>query len=446
MNKFEDIFNDIYKSESLAIQKSKQKMFASIRESTAALESAEDHLPQAPEKEYVLQQKIRPWFGKQGLNTTPIGTHPDFIELEELGDMTINQYACTIFVDIKGSTRLSLLYDLETVFKFKNAVLKACIEIIRSLDGHVHRLMGDATVAFFGRKGVDKEQSISDALNCSATLKVFLEHSVKPWMIQNNLDEKDFGFRIGCDFGNDEEVLWGNFGYKNVGEVSATGLPVDMASKLQGQANKNHIMLGQGLLDFVFWPEQFSIKKEKNTNGNSEVIPYVTPNITYQDGTPLNYRMKHLDFDKYIQVSALPKELKASVSGDVIYNPNITFICNVSENGSFEEYISASRYLEKHLDLEFIVKASTHGQLNFPLNVELTKTNYGDGVPKDQLDAEIKYLTKKRVSDFNRSVAPYDQVTFSEATAFRGLHTMRCVVRDNVNRVVFRDWIGIMIK
>lgn len=45
-----------------------------------------------------------------------IGTHPDFID-ESLLPKT--QYICSIFLDIKGSTRLALKYDLETVQKIK---------------------------------------------------------------------------------------------------------------------------------------------------------------------------------------------------------------------------------------------------------------------------------------------------------------------------------------
>ena len=48
------------------------------------------------------------------------------------------------FLDIKGSTRLALKYDLETVQKIKNAVLSTGIEIIRYFGGHIHRLQGDA--------------------------------------------------------------------------------------------------------------------------------------------------------------------------------------------------------------------------------------------------------------------------------------------------------------
>src|SRR5690606_17225382 len=103
-------------------------------------------------------------------------------------DRTVNQYVSTLFIDIKGSTRLSLLYDLEFIYKFKNAVLQTCIEIVRSFDGYVHRLMGDALMAFFGSQRMDKEQAAIDSINCALMCKLTLEKAIKPWL------EKQKGF------------------------------------------------------------------------------------------------------------------------------------------------------------------------------------------------------------------------------------------------------------
>src|SRR5690554_6778598 len=277
-NTFDQMFEAVRNLSTTAVAKS---------ESMEAFDSKQiseefSGLPSGPQEEFLIQSKIRPIFGKPDVNNSPIGAHPDFISLEGT-KVTEKHYVCTIFVDIKGSTRLSLLYPLEFVFIFKNAVIQTCVEIIRSFDGHVHRLMGDAVMAFCGGRSTEKEDAIADAINCSITLRAILEESIKPWMENQGLDAKDFGFRVGCDFGNDEEVLWGSFGYKNVGEVSATGLPVDMASKLQGLAGKNQTMLGQGLLDFVNWPEKYSEIKTRENAGKKESLPVVTPNLTSLD-------------------------------------------------------------------------------------------------------------------------------------------------------------------
>lgn len=445
-NTFDQMFKSVENRSAIAVDKS---------ESMEALDSKQiseefSSLPSGPQEEFLLQAKIRPIFGKPDVNNSPIGAHPDFISLEGT-KVTQRHYTCTIFVDIKGSTRLSLLYPLEFVYQFKNAVIQTCVETIRSFDGHIHRLMGDAVMAFFGGSSTEKEDAVADAINCSITLRAILEGSIKPWMEREGLDAKDFGFRIGCDFGDDEEVLWGSFGYRNVGEVSATGLPVDMASKLQGLAGKNQTMLGQGLLDFVYWPEKYSKIKTRGRGDGKESLPVVSPNITDADGNPLNYKMRQLSYDKSLEFSALPRSFREKIcSGSVKNHAEIDYKCYSIENSSRQEYISASRFLEPNTSLAFVVRSRTNNRMMFPLKVVFRKTNHGPKTPGGERDVEqegiVRYLKKERVNKYNRSFRPVSTVEIPESTLYRGLHTMKCEVYDSHGVLLFRDWIGVMIK
>ena len=453
MADFERMFEDLYdsvksRSRSTALNKSKSPSMEAA-DFNQVVESFQD-IPAGPQEEFRLQTQIRPYFGKEGVNDSPIGTHPDFISLEGTGE-TLNHYTCTLFVDIKGSTRLSLLYSLDFVFTFKNAVIQACVEVIRSFDGHVHRLMGDAVMAFFGGNNTKKEDAVADAINCSITLRAILEGSIKPWMENEGLDSKDFGFRVGCDFGDDNEVLWGSFGYKSVGEVSATGLPVDMASKLQGLAGKNQTMLGQGLLEFINWPEKYSKVKTRGKEGDKESLPVVVPNITNSKGDSLNYKMRQLDYDRSLEFSALPRSYKEKIGyGSVKHHPEIDYKCFTIIDGNRKEYISATHFLEPHVSLVFEVTAKTRNRIDFPLKVVFKKTNHGPATPENERGIEqegvVKSINKKRVSQYNRSFAPFSKVELPESTLYRGLHTMKCEVFDSNGIFLFRDWIGVMIK
>ena len=449
MKDFRNLFEELYKS----VSDRSVSMAATDARLDKSVHMAESFgaLPGGPQEEYLMQRQIRPLFGKKGVNDTPIGTHPDFIELERSDAVTIKHYICTLFVDIKGSTRLSLLYPLEDVYKFKNAVIKACIETVRSFDGYVHRIMGDAVMAFFGGKDIDKENAIADAINCIIVLRAILEESIKPWMERNGIDAKDFGFRIGCDFGDDEEVLWGGFGYQNVGEVSATGLPVDMASKLQGLAGKNQAMLGQGLINYVNWPEKYSEIKTTTKDGNIMNLPIVTPNITKADGTPINYQMRQLAYYKSLEFSALPRRFRGQINrSNVVDHEAISYKCFVVDGDGRSEYISASGFLEKHMSLIFVVTANTRYRINFPLKVVFRKTNHGPETPEDERDVEqegkVRYLKNSHISSYNKASVPFAKTELEEATLYRGLHTMKCEVYDAKERLLFRDWIGVMIK
>lgn len=442
--KFNDAFTSIY--ESLA-QSGAVYEAVEAHKNFSAMDSA---LPQVsgPQEEYKIQALIRPIYGKKGINTNPIGTPPDFISLEHDRLRTQKHYAVTLFVDIKGSTRLSLLYPLEEVYQFKNSVIQTCIETIRSLDGHVHRIMGDAVMAFFGAKATQEEDAIADAINCSITLRALLESSIKPFM-ENQLGWKaeHFGFRVGIEFGKCEEVLWAAYGYSSVSEVTATGLPVDMASKLQGLANKNETMLGQGILDFINWPEEYSRIKKEQVDGKEVEVKHVVPNLTDRFGALLNYQMRLLDYAKCLKYSALPAEAKESLTNLAIKNnSSISFKCFAYIDGQDQEYFSASRFLEKNVSLRFVIAIDTRA-LQEPINVKFTKTNHGVDVPENERDKPYHYDDKRIAAGKGGRFSQdfYKEFSVPEETQYRGLHTMKCEVY-SAGSLVYRNWIGVLIK
>lgn len=418
-----------------------------------SFESHHAVFPTVPEEQYTIQKELRPVFGKEGINRTAIGTHPDFYDLEQRPDEIRYQYVCTLFVDIVGSTRLNLLYTPEEVLHLKNAVIQTCIEVIRSFDGYIHRIMGDAVMAFFGSQSMPKkEDAIADAINAAACLRVFLENGIKPWMESKNYDPSDFGFRVGVDFGDDDKVCWGHFGYQGTGEVSAVGLNVDMASKLQNKAPRNETMMGESLLELSHWPNAYSKVKTSIKDGETVHKPIVTPNITNLEGNPLNYRMKMLDFKKYLRTCALPLSLRSRfMPGQLTASDVITYECYVKEKseGEFQQYHSASRYLDANLSLEFRVGVVTRSSLKFPLTVTFTKTNHGKDVPEEEQNNPDKPRTKiiyKPQASRTKQMPHMVYVNIDEHTRYRGLHTMQCVVKDSGDRIVFRDWIGVLIR
>ncbi len=437
---FDEIFN----------KANSKKIFKSVTESleshqiTGTARAAEDSARAlGPQREYVIQQYLRAQFDKPGINSGGIAQHPDFASLA-IDNTTINQYVSTLFIDIKGSTRLSLIYDLDFIYKFKNAVLQTCIEIVRSFDGYVHRLMGDALMAFFGSKSMDKEQAAIDSINCSLMCKLTLEKAIKPWLERHKgFDASTFGFRIGCNFGDDHEVLWGNYGFGYLGEVSPTGLPVDLAAKLQGLASKNEIMIGQGIIDFIRWPEEYAAFKTESRAGVDVPVKFVTPNYVKKDGSDLNYSMRLLGYESCLEYLPLSSEVKSTLKGSKhIENSSIKFTCHVvNSDGERTNYVSGTRFLEKNLDLVFVVEAITASRLRFPLTATFKKKNHGPEVPLDERKEDVQTKSIKKAKD-----NPYSSCTIDEGTSYRGLHTMGCEVRDVDGVIVYRNKIAVLIK
>lgn len=409
-------------------------------------------------EQYKLQSQIREAFGRGStLNFSTIADHPDFKSLVYGG--VKNQFITTIFIDIKGSTKLSLKYpnSLEFIYTFKNAVIKSCIEVIHAFDGHVHRIMGDAVLGFFGSTKVDKAQSILDCINAAAMLTVVLEYTIKPWLQQQkqDFDVRDFGFRMGCNFGDDKEILWANYGFGAVGEVSPTGLPVDLAAKLQGLASKNQIMMGQGLLEYFNFPTDFSEIKVKKVNYVNEPVEFITPNYLKADGTSLNYIMRLLKTDKYILGLPLPPSLKNSViSGIGIREqviPNVRFELTaeiIEPNGYKERFISNSKVIQKNSKIIATLN-SKNLTLGESLKVIFYKKNHSgyknEPILEKFLDEEVieSEINPDSISTLNIFIP---NKTFQRDCSFKGLHYIRCDVLNRRGEVIFRDYIYVPIE
>lgn len=398
--------------------------------------------------EHDVQRPIRSWLGKStAFNDGKIGAHPDFLHLAGTEEYQYH-YVTTMFVDIKNSTRLALKYDLETVQWIKNSILRAASEVVRALDGHVHRFMGDALMAFFGGSSVHKESSALAAINCSAFLRLLMELSVIPSLKSRNIDVRDLGFRVGVDFGDDEKVLWSSYGYSNVHEVTATSFHVDVSAKLQSMASKDATMLGHCLIEFLDLPEPLYKIKNEIRDGVNEQVPYLRPNFIGENGEKINYLVRELDFKKFIRLLPIPTDLKSTLAKDIIDLQGVTFESYIEKApGIWVNYRSLSRCLEKGQSIKFQITASRSLMASFrSLDVVFTKTNYGKEAEANTSTAP-ETITKTLLECRN-SAGQYQlsSAEFIRDTAYRGIHTVDVVIKTKEGKEIFKDAIAVHIE
>lgn len=402
-------------------------------------------------EEHDLQRQYRPLFGKEGLNQSVIGCHPSFLYLQGT-DKTEYHHICSLFIDIKNSTRLSFLYPLEVVASIKNAILKAASEIIRCLDGYVHRFMGDAVLAYFGNRNDSIEDSIVNAINCAALLESLMVGTILPVLEDEGIKGSDLGFRIGLDYGPKEEVLWASYGYSEVNEVTATSFYVDVASKLQSMAKKNQAMLGHSIISKIDLHDDFLKIKTRIENGAVVDVGYLDKAYTNRSGGSFKYPVREMNHAVYRDLLPFASSEKQSFPGSrSVGNPYIIFRCYVIENNVRQEYRSVSRVLPKFKSILFKLtayKGLATTQL-LPLKAIFTKKNYGQEASAKKGSGEFskgehQIALMQEVSDSAFNVA--DVFEFDESTEYRGLHTMECEVRDAVNNVIYRQVIGVFIE
>lgn len=204
-----------------------------------------------------------------------IGAHPDFKDLDESN--YINHYCVSVFIDIKGSTRLIEKYSLLEVRLIKDSLLTLAIQVANQFGGHVHRLQGDGIFLQFVRRDKNQNDAIINALNASSILSQFVTTGLAD--VMRLYDLNPLKIRIGIDFGKQDDVLWSYYGIPGCNELTTTSLHTDMAAKLQSKAYDNTILIGGNVKETLdLKPDFYSVYENKESK---EKVFYVSKNYTY---------------------------------------------------------------------------------------------------------------------------------------------------------------------
>jgi class 3 adenylate cyclase len=359
------------------------------------------------EAEFGIQEAIRGLFGKKRINAHSIGGHPDFEHLDTPG-MTDYGFNVSLFLDIKGSTKLGLVYSPEEVFFIKNTIIRCAIETIRAFDGHIHRIMGDAVLAFFRSDGICARDAAIDAINCGCYLVEFMRQLVAPKLRDNNVAD-DVGIRVGVDYGQHNDVLWGMYGFQGSSEVTATSFFVDVAAKLQQSAPRNRVMIGESIRSLLDIHD--GMTELKRINSGEAVEQYVMPNYTGADGKPVNYKKYVLKQEKYFALLPKPEWRDAPIK--------ITALLKAKNNVIYQDpevYHACSRVLPKGVGIDFKAKfflPYTTEKVQVRFRVKNHGLEAGDDLGHE-VDVDAQY---------NRERGEY-WASYWRDTAYTGLHYM----------------------
>jgi class 3 adenylate cyclase len=372
------------------------------------------------EAEYGIQEAIRGLFGKKQVNAHSIGGHPDFDDLAETRK-TKRGFNVSLFMDIKGSTRLGVVYKPEEVFFIKNSIIQCAIETIRAFDGHVHRIMGDAVLAFFRSDGNSARNAAIDAVNCGCYLVEFMRQHVAPKLQQNNI--ADVGIRVGVDYGKHDDVVWGMYGFQGSSEVTATSFFVDVAAKLQQCAPRNRVMLGESIRTLLDLHDD--LLEPKWVNNRSVTEPYILPNYTDSEGKPVNYKKHVLVQAKYFDLLPKPEWADAPIRISALLKPK-----NGVVYANPEAYQACSRAVRKGHGIDFKAKFRLVSQSE-NVKVRFKVTNHGLEAGEDKTHYEDIPAT------FNRDRGEY-WASYWRDTAYTGLHYMTVSVLVD-DRIVLKE-------
>lgn len=354
------------------------------------------------EKEY-----IENLFGKNQFtfDVITVGPHPDFNDIDELN--YLNHHCVSVFIDIKGSTRLIEKYTLLEVRLIKDSLLTLAIQITNQFGGHVHRLQGDGIFVQFVRRNQYENDSIINALNACSILAQFVKNDLATKMQQYGV--RPLKIRIGIDYGEAKDVLWSYYGIPGCGELTTTSLHTDMAAKLQAKAYDNSILIGGNIKTRLDLKNAFYSYYENETN--KEHVYYISNQFTYP----------FFVFNWFEYLNSFPFMSKSSDGKSLEVKEKIfTIECYISdENGTNRQrYFPNSSSIPKGKKIFYHLKKNGmpyHIQTSFE-KIEWHAYNSG----KEALDAGYSN------HDFNKQ--NNNKIICETSAAYLGHHYVECKI------------------
>ena len=247
------------------------------------------------------------------------GDHPDFRQLRNAGSsMYEYHYITSVFMDVKNSTSLFRRYTLEQIPVIIQAIVTAATHTCALFDGHIQRMQYDGVFAYFGGKGVTREQAVHNAINAATFFTYFVKYELPT--VFEALDIEKIFTRTGIDFGDDNDTLWSVYGTGDCTELTTTSLHTSLAPKMQQHAESNGIMVGDNVKKRLGVNDSFCDLKKDDRGNIDENQRYI-----FKDSEDRFYYTQHrFLWEKYLVKTYDFVKVDDKRKLFIDYNPNIS--------------------------------------------------------------------------------------------------------------------------
>ncbi len=168
------------------------------------------------------------------------------------------EYLTVFFSDIKGFTSLTDSVETEVLTQLLNEYLDLMSQIVLKYGGTIDKYIGDCIMVFFGDPST--KGKVLDAKNCikmAIEMKELMSKLRVKW--KNDGISEAFHIRMGINSGY---CTVGNFGSKQRLDYTILGGNVNLASRLESNANPDEILISSET--YLLIKEEIQcIKKEK---------------------------------------------------------------------------------------------------------------------------------------------------------------------------------------
>ena len=160
--------------------------------------------------------------------------------LKEAGQPRLERrWLVVAFADLAGFTPMVERLAVEELTPVLDSYLKTVADVTRRCGGTLSKVLGDGAMLVFGEAGAaERPKLVADALKCCRLLDIELTELADRWRAQG-LPEP-VRLKIGVASGYCSLGDWGGGGRL---EYTVIGHPVNLASRLEGQANAGEVLV-----------------------------------------------------------------------------------------------------------------------------------------------------------------------------------------------------------
>jgi adenylate cyclase len=145
-----------------------------------------------------------------------------------------------LFADLKGFTSMSELLDPEEVSLIMQRLLGELSDSVHRYEGYVDKYIGDAIMALFGAPLAHENDAERAVLAALDMLEVVAR--------RNEGADQSLSLRVGLNLG---EVVAADMGAEGRGQYTVMGDTVNVASRLEGAAQPDSILISQSVYDRI---------------------------------------------------------------------------------------------------------------------------------------------------------------------------------------------------
>ena len=162
-----------------------------------------------------------------------------------------------LFADLAGFTNISDRFEPEAITDILNSFLGKMGLLIEARQGVLNEILGDGLVVLFGAlENMGKQEQAQAAAHLALEMQTAMDELAEQWL------EAGFDHNVRLRVGIHQDFATvGNFGSKDLVAFRAVGSGINLASRLENQAEAGQILVSYPIYahcreDFVFTPLQ----------------------------------------------------------------------------------------------------------------------------------------------------------------------------------------------